>query len=306
MTETPHRPRLLRPLPALVAGTLALAACGGGGGDASASADTFRARMAQEHEGDRPVASGAADAPPSRAVSTDTVTYATVDGREVTGYYAAPEAAADSLPGLVVIHEWWGLNDNIKAATRRIAGQGYEALAVDLYEDNVAETPEEARGFMEQAMQNRDRLIANLEAAHNFLREEIGSPRVAVMGWCFGGGMALNAALADPKTLDATVIYYGRVSDVEQSELETLQMPIMGHFGTEDSSIPVESVREFEQMLNELDKEAQIYLYEGAGHAFSNPSGQNYDPEAAAQAWQRTTEFLRTHLYQSGGDNASS
>jgi carboxymethylenebutenolidase len=296
---------------------LILAGCGGGDSGQQGE-ESYADTMAQQHADDTPEATAMAQEPMIPVVGA-TVAYGTTPaGESITGYIARPEnpdsvldargmdPATSELPGVVVIHEWWGLNDNIRAATRRLAGQGYEALAVDLYEGGVAETPSEARGLMEQAMQNRDRLIVNLEAAHNFLSEEIGSPRVGVMGWCFGGGMALNAALADPQTLDATVIYYGRVSDAERSELETLQMPIMGHFGMEDSSIPVESVRQFEQMLNELDKNAQIYLYEGAGHAFSNPSGQNYDPEAAAQAWERTTEFLRTHLYQSGDENASS
>lgn len=292
MTETPHRPRLLRPLPALVAGTLALAACGGGGGDASASADTFRARMAQEHEGDRPVASGAADAPPSRAVSTDTVTYATVDGREVTGYYAAPEAAADSLPGLVVIHEWWGLNDNIRSMTRRLAGEGYRALAVDLYYGAVASSPDSA-GTLTSTVQQEEAL-SNLRQAHGWLTDR-GAPRVGSIGWCFGGGWSLQTALALPEDLDASVIYYGRLV-TDPGRLETLRMPVQGHFGAEDGSIPVEQVRRFEAVLDSLGKTAEVYVYEGAGHAFANPSGTRYAPEAAKQSWARTLGFLDDHL----------
>ncbi len=287
---------------------LILAGCGGGDG-AREGEGSYADTMAQQHADDTPEATAMAREP-MMPVDGGTIAYGTTTaGESITGYIARPEnpdsvleargmdPATSELPGVIVIHEWWGLNDNIEAATRRIAGEGYEALAVDLYEGGVAETPDQARGLMEQAMQNRNRLIANLEAAHTFLRDEIESPRVGVMGWCFGGGMGLNAALADPETLDATVIYYGRVSDAERSELETLQMPIMGHFGMDDSSIPVESVRAFEQTLDELGKDAQIHLYEGAGHAFANPSGQNYDPDAAAQAWERTTTFLRTHLY---------
>lgn len=286
---------------------LFLAGCGGEqSGDQSYSDE-----MAEQHADDSPEATAMAREPMIPVVG-DAIAYGTTPaGESITGYIARPEnpdsvldarglnSDESELPGVIVIHEWWGLNDNIRAATRRIAGQGYEALAVDLYEGNTAETPDEAKGLMEQAMQNPDWLMANIEAAHSFLSDEIGSPRVGVLGWCFGGGMALNAAVAQPKELDAAVIYYGRVSDVERNELKPLEMPILGHFGREDSSIPVESVKQFEQLLNELDKDVQIHLYDGAGHAFANPSGDSFQPEAAAQAWDRTTQFLREHLYAS-------
>jgi carboxymethylenebutenolidase len=168
---------------------------------------------------------------------------------------------------------------------------------VDLYGGSTAETPEGARELMQMAMKDQPQLLANLRAADTFLREEAGAPRVGVMGWCLGGGMALNAALDQPQSLDALVMYYGRIRDAEQTELAALQMPVMGHFGAEDESIPLENVRSFERTLDDLGKTAQIYTYPDAGHAFANPSGQNYNPEAAAQAWDRTTRFLRQHLY---------
>lgn len=292
MTDMPRRARFVALLSALVAGPLLLAACGGGGDDAAASADTFQARMAEEHEEDRPVASGAADASPSQAVSTDTVTYATVDGREATGYYAAPEAASDSLPGLVVIHEWWGLNDNIRSMTRRLAGEGYRALAVDLYYGAVASSPDSA-GELTSTVQQEEAL-SNLRQAHGWLAER-GAPRVGSIGWCFGGGWSLQTALALPEELDASVIYYGRLV-TDPGRLETLGMPVQGHFGAEDGSIPVEQVRRFEAVLDSLGKTADVYVYEGAGHAFANPSGTRYAPDAAKQSWARTLAFLDAHL----------
>lgn len=286
----------------LVAVVALTAGCGGS--DSEYSDD-----MAEQHADDTPEATAAAREP-IIPVTGSTVSYATTDaGESITGYLAAPERpdsvleargldpATANLPGIIVIHEWWGLNDNIRAATRRLAGEGYRALAVDLYRGATAETPDGAQDLMQTAMESPDNLTTNLEAATEFLRQEGSAPRVGIMGWCFGGGMALTGAIDQPQSLDALVIYYGRVRDAEQSELATLEMPIMAHFGASDSSIPMENVRAFEQMLNDLDKDAEVYTYDGAGHAFANPSGQNYDPEAAAQSWDRTTRFLRDALY---------
>jgi carboxymethylenebutenolidase len=118
--------------------------------------------------------------------------------------------------------------------------------------------------------------------------------------------MALNGALDQPEALDALVIYYGRIQAAEQSELAALQMPILGHFGGEDESIPLANVRAFEQALEDQGKDAQVYTYDEAGHAFANPSGQNYHPEAAAEAWDRTTRFLQQHLYPSNRSTTAS
>lgn len=277
---------------------------GCGGSDTSYSDE-----MVEQHADDTPEATAAAREPmiPVRA---STVPYATTEaGETINGYIAAPERPdsvlatrgldpdTSSLPGLIVIHEWWGLNDNVRTATRRLAGEGFRVLAVDLYRGATADTPDTARELMEVAMKDRSALLANLRAAHTFLREETEAPRVGVLGWCFGGGMALNTALDQPDALDALVIYYGRISDAEPSELEALEMPVLGHFGEADESISLEDVRAFEEMLAGLEQDVQVYTYDEAGHAFANPSGQNYDAEAAAQAWDRTTQFLQRHLY---------
>ena len=307
-----HRSRLL--LAPLIAVVLLLAGCGGSsdtGDTNTGEADTTYADdMAEQHEGDRPSATAAAREP-MMPVDTRTVSYATTEaGESILGYVAEPERPDSvlkargmnpdeaSLPGVVVIHEWWGLNDNIRTAARRIAGEGYRVLAVDLYDGSTAETPKAARELMQQAMKQPDRLAANLERAHAFLREELGASRTAVMGWCFGGSMTMTAAITDPKTYDAAVVYYGRLSDVTEEEIALIEFPILGFFGGQDSSIPVESVREFEQMLDDAGKDAEFYVYDDAGHAFANPSGTNYDPEAAADAWEKTTAFLKENLYE--------
>lgn len=253
-------------------------------------------QMAELHKGDTPTASPAATEVPEGAVTTEDVVYATINEQPITGYLAQPADISEPLPGLIVIQEWWGLNDNIRAMTRRLANEGYTALAVDLYAGEVAETPEEARALVQAALQNPDQLTQNVVAAYDFLEREQQTPAIGSIGWCFGGTWSLNTALALPTQLDATVIYYGGQITTDPAALEPLQMPIQGHFGQLDSSPSPETVQAFETALSELGKDAEIYLYEGANHAFANPSGTRYNAAAAELAWERTVGFFGTHL----------
>jgi carboxymethylenebutenolidase len=265
--------------------------CGGG----TSEGDDYAGRMAEEHAGDRPVASGAAAEEPALSIEERDVIYATVDGREVRGFFARPAGPWHGGPALIVIHEWWGLNDNVRSMARRLAGEGYAALAVDLYEGEVAEDPARARELMTASMGREGDLEENLRQAEAWLENEAGATSVGTIGWCFGGGWSLRAALLMPGKIDATVIYYGRlVTDPEQ--LAALETPILGIFGAEDEGIPLEGVREFERVLGELGKPVEIHVYEGAGHAFANPSGTRYVPEAAEDAWSQTLSFFSRHL----------
>jgi carboxymethylenebutenolidase len=260
--------------------------CSGGGTDPAAE-------MAHQHQGDAPVATEAATAEPAAEVETQTVTYATVNGQPVEGYLARPMGAEGPLPGVIIIHEWWGLNDNIRSMAEQLAGEGYRALAVDLYGGASASTPDEAQTLMRASMDRSADLSDNLKQAYAYLSD--GGQKVGTIGWCFGGGWSLATALALPEDVDATVIYYGRLV-TEKAELEKLQMPILGIFGAEDEGIPVESVKAFEAALKELGKNASIHIYEGANHAFANPSGQNYLAEPAKDAWEKTRAFFAEHL----------
>lgn len=257
-----------------------------------ASAQTYLERMERAHAGDAPVAAPVALWAPAQEVSGEEVAYGTADGRELTGYLARPVGARDSLPALIVIHEWWGLNENIRAMARRLAGHGYSALAVDLYGDRVASTPDSAAALARSVDEETAR--ENLRQAYRFLTSR-GAPRVASIGWCFGGGWSLRTALAMPEALDAAVIYYGRLIH-DPDRLSALAMPVQGHFGAEDGSIPVSSVRRFEAVLDSLGVRNEVYVYEGAGHAFANPSGTRYVPDAAEAAWKRTVRFLAEAL----------
>ena len=208
------------------------------------------------------------------------------------GYYV-PGKDGQKLPGLVMIHEFWGLNSSIKAEADKYAGAGYNVLAVDLF-GKVAATPEEARkqvqGLDQQAA------TAHLLAAADYLRALPSSNgRIGSLGWCFGGGQSLNLALNDPR-LNAAVIYYGQpVTDPRQ--LAKIKAPILGQFGEADQSIPLARVNEFSQALNAAVVAHLIYTYPGAGHAFANPTNTNaYNRDAALLANTRTEEFLNRYL----------
>ena len=279
----------MRTLLLLLCTALAVAAC-------TDPADDYTDRMAREHAGDTPVAAPIAAAVTAPDVVTSRPVYARLGEAEVTGFLARPLGTeGQPLPGLIVIHEWWGLNDNIQAMTERLAAQGYVALAVDLYNGGVAATPDEAQALMREAMNQEAVSTMNLEQAQAYLTTQEAVSRVGVIGWCFGGTWALRAALAMPDALDAAVIYYGQpVTD--RDRLATLDMPVLGLFGSEDEGIPVAQVRTFEETLGALGKDAEIHVYEGADHAFANPSGERYDAEAAEDAWAKTLAFLAEHL----------
>ena len=253
-------------------------------------------RMAAEHQHDRPAATPAATAAPAQPITAEEVVLGEVHGKPAHGYLARPQTppAGAHLPGLIVIHEWWGLNDNIKAATRRLAGEGYAALAVDLYDGKVADTPDGAKQLMGGVMANRDAAIAVLRAAHAFLKRQ-GAPKIGVIGWCFGGGWSLQTALEIPDGIDAAVVYYGQ-PEKDHARLERLRVPLLGLYGADDQSIPPAAVHEMEATLKQLGKSVEIHIYDGAGHAFANPSGTNYRPAAAEDAWQRTVAFFKQHL----------
>jgi carboxymethylenebutenolidase len=202
---------------------------------------------------------------------------------------------AGPLPGVIVIHEWWGLNQNIRSMTERLAGEGYAALAVDLYEGQVADDPDRARQLASASRNRVPAIQDNLRQARDYLAREVEAPKIGSIGWCFGGGWSLATAELLGDRIDAAVIYYGRLTSDPQRLLR-VEAPILGIFGSEDRAISVESVREFEAALQKLDQPVEIHIYEGADHAFANPSGTRYDAEAAADAWQKTRKFLREHL----------
>ena len=255
--------------------------------------------MSREHAADTTDPSPAAEvAPAQNVVSDPRMPYVEIGDQNAYGYFSAPSDVFEPLPAVIVIHEWWGLNDNVRAMADRLAGEGYMVLAIDLYGGQTANTPAEARALMLGVVEDPELARQNIRGAYQFLTTA-GAPRIGSLGWCFGGGWSLNTAQLFPDDLDASVIYYGRVTD-DDEDLRPISAPILGLFAADDAGIKVESVEAFQAALRRLRKDHEIHIYPGVGHAFANPTGQNYNADAATDAWAKTVEFLGRHLSSDG------
>ncbi|UCB47319.1 MAG: dienelactone hydrolase family protein [Spirochaetota bacterium] len=228
----------------------------------------------------------------SMQVVTESVVYDLENG--IQGYLARPEDKGQ-YPGLILIHEWWGLNDNIREFAQSFARTGYVALAVDLYNGQSAQTPDEARRLATAVRNNLPAAFDNLTKAVDFIRSSpyVKKHRIASVGWCFGGGWSYEMARND-MGVRASIMYYGRFSP--DDDFSNMRALILGNFGEKDRSISVDSVREFQATLKTLNGDHEIYIYPNAGHAFANSDSANYNKEAADLAWQRTIAFLDKHL----------
>ena len=255
--------------------------------------------MAREHAGDTTAASEGARIAPQHAVVSERLPYGEVGNELVYGHFVFPSDMVEPLPAVIVIHEWWGLNDNIRAMADRLAAEGYIVLAVDLFGGEVATSVGQARVFAMSVVENPESATENIRKAYEFINSVAGAPRIGSLGWCFGGGWSLTTATLFPDELDAAVIYYGQVT-ADEDQLRDIQAPILGLFGAEDTAITVDSVRQFETALERLRKTHDINIYPGVGHAFANPTGQNYNAAAADDAWQKTLDFLDHNLNRDG------
>jgi len=210
-----------------------------------------------------------------------------------TGWYAEPSEPG-AYPGVIMIHEWWGLNDTIKQMAELLATHGYRVLAVDLYQGKVATTTQDAQAYVTSARNNPETMVRNMRAAAAYLRDRQAT-KLASFGWCFGGGQSLAFALSGER-LDATVLYYGTPLITDKEKLKTIRWPVLGIFGDQDQAIPTDKATEFDRSLTELDIVHEVVIYPGVGHAFANPSGQNYAPGPTSDAWQKTIDFLKKNL----------
>ena len=280
---------------AIYGGVLALALCCGGAQAGAAEARQQADAMAAMHHDDAPVASPAALTPPAGAVEGQEVSYGNVGGKPLKGYFVKPAKAARGLPGVIVFHEWWGLNDNIRRMADRLAAQGYLVLAADMYGGQSAEKPDQAEALMQQAIAGGPAIDANIEAAYGYLKDTAKAGKIGSLGWCFGGSMSLEAGEVLSGRSAATVIYYGFVND-HADELARLKAPVLGFFGGKDDGIPVATVQGFQKGLEAQGKHPLIRIYPDAGHAFANPSGKNYRKDDAEDAWKRTLDFLTQYL----------
>jgi carboxymethylenebutenolidase len=200
-------------------------------------------------------------------------------------------------PAIVVIHEFWGLNEWVEQQASKLADQGYVTLAVDLYRGKATTNPDEAHELMRGLPQ--DRADRDLRNAVQFLKTQgyVNSRKIGAIGWCMGGGYALDLALQEP-TLAADVINYGHLA-TDTDSLKKINAPILGIFGAQDRGIPVADVKKFEQELKRLGKKVEVVIYPDAGHAFENPNNKSgYREKDAADAWRHILVFFARTLKQ--------
>jgi len=229
------------------------------------------------------------------AASFKDVSYKSGD-ETVNAVLYTPEGKAQ-FPAIIVIHEWWGLNDWVKEQATKLADQGYVALAIDLYRGKVATTPDMAHEIMRGVPE--DRAKRDLHAAFEFLSSQsnVKKDRIAAIGWCMGGGYSLDVALQEP-TLRADVINYGHLA-TDLDAIKKINASILGLFGAQDHGIPVDDVKKFEETLKQDGKKVDIVIYDDAGHGFENPNNKDgYRARDASDAWQRTVKFLSSTLKQ--------
>jgi carboxymethylenebutenolidase len=229
----------------------------------------------------------------ARPVKTETITFRSGD-ETVSAYLAVPDSGGP-WPALVVIHEWWGLNDWVKEQAQKFAEQGYMALAVDLYRGKVAYDPNLAHELSRGLPQ--DQAIRDLKAAFNYLasRHTVRNDRIGSVGWCMGGGFSLLLAVNESR-LAACVVNYGSLP-TDKDEIQRIQAPVLGNFGAEDRGIPPSAVGAFEEAMKAAQKSIDVKIYDGAGHAFENPNNKlGYREAAANDAWARTLAFLNRTL----------
>ncbi len=227
--------------------------------------------------------------PSSFAADGKTVTYKSGD-EKVSGMLYTPSGKGP-FPAMIVIHEYWGLNDWVKEQASKLADLGYVTLAVDLYRGKVGTTPGEAHELMRRVPE--DRAKRDLRAAFDYLvsQASVKKDRIGSIGWCMGGGYSLDVALLEP-TLAADVIHYGHLA-TEPAELKKINTPILGIFGGQDRGITPDDVKKFQQTMEQLGKKIEVKIYPDAGHAFENPNNKTgYRAEDAADAWKRTVDFL--------------
>ena len=218
----------------------------------------------------------------------------TSNGGKAQGYLALPESG-DRGAGVIVIQEWWGLVPHIKRVAERFAAEGFVALAPDLYHGRVTTSPDEA-GKLMMAL-NIEQAEKDLRGAIDYLRahERVAGDTVGTVGFCMGGALSLYAATKNER-VGACVVYYGGHPKIK-FDLESLRAPLLGFYGERDDFATPEGARQLQADLHALGKSAEIHIYQDAGHAFFNDERPEvFNPEAAADTWERTVRFLREHL----------
>jgi carboxymethylenebutenolidase len=219
-----------------------------------------------------------------------------------SGYLVYPSSvnlANKKIPGIIMIHENRGLNAYIKDMANTLARQGYVVLAVDLFKGQMATNNDQARLLSTSVRNNPGESIANIQSAVKYVSSLpfVDSSKIASIGWCFGGGQSLQLALnSQNHPLVATILYYGTPLITDAQQLSKIKWPILGIFGDKDQANPLPLINKFKVALDANKINNDILIYRGLGHAFANPSNQNYAPKETADAWQKTLSFLKKYV----------
>jgi carboxymethylenebutenolidase len=216
-----------------------------------------------------------------------TIEFARPDGSKTNGYLAK---AGQGRPGVVVIQEWWGLNDQICGVADRFARAGYNALAPDLYKGRLTAEPDEANHLM-TGLDFADATQQDLRGAARHLQTQSG--KVAVMGYCMGGALTITAAVHIPE-FDAGVCFYG-IPPKAFADPAQIRVPLQGHFANKDDWCTPAAVNDLELTLKAAGVSHEVYRYDAA-HAFANERSNAYEVACANQAWERMAAFLRAHI----------
>ncbi len=294
-----------RYLACVAAAALAAAGCGGRQQAPPAAAPQAGPQPAAA----LPPAPATGRAAPSRAPAANVleqrVAYGEAKDSNLMGFVALPKDAAEPLPGLILVHERWGVTAAVEARARRLAGLGYVVLAVDLYGGRVGTDAASAAALARGAAADPAAARDNLRQAYEFLERYAMAPRIGAIGWGFGGTWALQTALMLPQDLDAAVIYYGGVGGADAERLAALEMPVLALFGGLDPAVTDKRVAGLVEALQKRGSD-EVEIYPGARHAFADEGAGDFDAAAAADAWHRTVAFLARALQRTGGSGADS
>lgn len=235
------------------------------------------------------------------------IPYQSSDGTKLIGYYAYDDAIKGPRPGVVVVHEWWGLNDYAKRRARDLAGLGYSALAIDMYGDGKnTEHPKDAMAFMQAAMKDSDAADARFQAGLDLLKKQpqTDPDKIAAIGYCFGGGVVLNAA-RQGLPLAGVVSFHGALATKTPATPGSVKAKVLVEHGALDSMVTAENVAAFKREMDKAGADYQFVSLEGAKHGFSNPDADRlghgdhggpdigYNKAADEKSWADMQAFFK-------------
>jgi dienelactone hydrolase len=236
-------------------------------------------------------------------IKGETVEY-TAGGVTLKGYLAYDEHVKGKRPGVLVVHEWWGLNDYARRRARMLAELGYTALAVDMYGNGkTASHPDDAAKFSSETMKNFDAAKARFFAAMDFLKKQptVDPERIAAIGYCFGGGVVLNMA-GQGADLKGVASFHGALAAVKPPAPGAIKAKIRVYTGADDKFVPAEAIEAFKKEMADANADVKVIIYPGAVHSFTNPDATAlgkkfnlplaYNAKADKESWADMKEFL--------------